>query len=516
VKRVLLVILLAVAAPSFAQDTFCNPIDVLLADPFIYHEGKTYYLYGTAATDGLLVWTSDDLLHWQLRGHAYQRTKDGWARNDFWAPELFKHEGKYYLHFTARGGEDNEQRRIVLAQGDSPLGPFHEFKAPWFATERNTIDSHVFRDTDGRMYLYTVRLGDRQNPPFRIYVRTLDAQLNPSEKSTMCITPQYEWEADIVNEGPFVLKVKDTYLLTFSTHGYHDPNYCVGQAWSKSPLGPWEKDPTGPILYRTKTVSGPGHHCFVDSPDGKELFIAYHTHQFVTAPGAPRQLALDRVKVLDSPRPHLEIGPATDTPQPLPSGAPPLLRLADDEFNARELNRRLWTVFSEDPKHWKLKNGKLTIDTEDGDVFEDRSDLSNLFLASAPAGDFDAITRVAINPRDDYQQAFLTLWQDHNHYAKIAFVHTHGGKRIEIGVEQDEKYDSHRHETLDANDVYFQIKRRGEECSFLYSTDGSKWTQVESQKVPLRDLQIGIGACSPDAKKSTTAAFDFIRVAPVK
>jgi beta-xylosidase len=525
-KKLFLAVLLALAAPAplHAEDTFANPIDVLLADPFIYHEGNTYYLYGTAARDGLLVWTSDDLIHWQLRGHAYQRTRETWGRYDFWAPELFKHKGKYYLHFTARGG-DNLIRRVALAEGGSPLGPFREIKGPWFATDRETIDGHVFRDTNDDLYLYTVRIGPKDNFKFHIDVRKLDADLNVTGEPTMCMTPQYEWEAGVVNEGPFVMKVKDTYLLTFSTHGYQDPNYCVGQAWSKSPMGPWEKDARGPILFRTKTVSGPGHHCFTESPDGKELLVAYHTHQFVSDPGPPRQLAIDRVKITESPNardardarePRLQIGPATDTPQPLPSGAPAYVRGQSDEFDSKELDRRRWMVFSEDPTRWKFENGKLAIQTDDGDVFENRSDLSNLFLEEAPLGDFDVTTRVVIDPKQDYQQAFLTLWQDHNNFAKITFVHTHGGKRIEIGVEKDEKYQSHRHEILDATEVWLQIKRRGESIEFLSSTDGKKFVSVETQQVALRDLKVGIGACSPDAKEGTTAGFGFVRVTPAR
>src|SRR4051812_6519435 len=88
----ILVLLLSGCASSqttrAAGDTFANPIDVLIADPFIYREGNTYYLYGTAANDGLLVWTSDDLVNWRLRGHAWKRTRDSWGRSYFWAPEL--------------------------------------------------------------------------------------------------------------------------------------------------------------------------------------------------------------------------------------------------------------------------------------------------------------------------------------------------------------------------------------------------------------------------------------------
>src|SRR6266496_2226217 len=64
----------AAAKPQAAVDTYCNPIDVLLADPFIFHQGDTYFLYATAADDGLLVWTSKNLVNWQLRGYAFQRS----------------------------------------------------------------------------------------------------------------------------------------------------------------------------------------------------------------------------------------------------------------------------------------------------------------------------------------------------------------------------------------------------------------------------------------------------------
>src|SRR4051812_25625903 len=79
----------------FKGDGYANPIDVLIADPFIYHEGDTYYLYGTAADDGLYVWTSKDMVNWERPGYAWKRTQDSWGRRYFWAPEVFKHNGKY-------------------------------------------------------------------------------------------------------------------------------------------------------------------------------------------------------------------------------------------------------------------------------------------------------------------------------------------------------------------------------------------------------------------------------------
>ena len=69
------VLLASACGPTIADGppgaaTYRNPLNVVAADPFVYREGDTYYLYATAAADGLLVWTSKDLVHWRERGHA--------------------------------------------------------------------------------------------------------------------------------------------------------------------------------------------------------------------------------------------------------------------------------------------------------------------------------------------------------------------------------------------------------------------------------------------------------------
>jgi beta-xylosidase len=493
-----------------AGDTFANPIDVLIADPFIFREADTYYLYGTAADDGLLVWTSNDLVNWRLRGHAWKRTKETWGRAYFWAPELFKYRGKYYLHYTAVSAK--KERRIVLAEGDSPLGPFKEKMAPWWDPHNSVIDSDVFTDDDGKMYLYAVYTPDNFKGKFQIRVHTLDDQLRPSAESTLCITPEKPWENGIVNEGPFVIKHNGYYLLTYSFNGYQDPNYSVGIAWAKSPMGPWNKTADGPILHRAAGVSGPGHHCFIDSPDHKEWFIAYHTHQFLNEPGGARQLAIDRAQIVEGNPPTIQVAGPTTREQPMPSGAAPLVRGQSDEFNDDQLDRKRWTIFSENPRKWSLKNGMLTINTFDGDVFEDRSDLSNLFLEYAPRGDFEVTTKVAVKPEQDFEQAFVNVWQDHNNFAKLAVVHSHGGVKLEIDTEVQQKNDSDLHDAPVTDVYWLRIAKRGQSYEFSFSTDGSKWTKLGTRNLNLIDLRVGCGACSPDSVRSIPASFDFLRI----
>ena len=78
-----------------------------------------------------------------------------------------------------------------------------------------------------------------------------------------------------------------------------------------------------------------------------------------------------------------------------------------------------------------MTGGRLVVETMDGDVHEGRSDLRNLFLQYAPAADFDVTTRVAVKPEQDYEQAGLYLWQDHNHFVKLAVVYA--GQIRELG-----------------------------------------------------------------------------------
>jgi beta-xylosidase len=502
-------LLISSVARAAPPDTYCNPVDVLIADPFIYHEKDTYYLYGTAAHDGLLVWTSRDLVDWQLHDHAFRRTRDTWSQRYFWAPEMFKHKDKYYLHFTALGS--GRKRRIVLAESDSPLGPFKETKAPWFDPGDATIDSHVFRDTDGQLYLYTVAL---DHPPekklFEIYVRKLDENLNPSKEATFCITPNEAWEG-IVNEGPFVQKRNGLYYLTFSTVGYMSPEYGVSVATSKSPLGPWKKVPGNHVLQRTADVSGPGHHCFIDSPDGKEMFIAYHTHQHLDHPGPPRQLAIDRAHFVDGPEPTIVIDGPTITPQMMPSGAAALVRGQDDEFDDSTLDRKRWTIFSEDPSHWSLKDGKLNIKTFDGDVYEDRADASNIFLQYAPLGDFDVTTKVSIHPEKDYELAFIGLWQNHNQYVKLAVVHSHGGIKLEVGNESSGRYASRLHDAPTLDNYWLRISKTSDRYEFSFSLDGKEWKKLDSEYATLLNIKAAIGACSPESNREIPVAFDFVR-----
>jgi beta-xylosidase len=321
--------------PTTQTATYRNPFPIDIADPTIIRNEGMYWLYGTSARDGFRAWSSSDLINWEPRGRAFRRERDSWAETFFWAPCVIERRGTFYMYYSARGKVPNgDHLRICVATSNSPAGPFKDLKAPLLEMGKSVIDGDVFIDDDGRAYLYYA-LDNSENvyvdPATKkerhqshLYVVELGEDLVSIKGSpTFCTRPDQPWEGDTVNEGPLVLKHGSTYILMYSAHAFFEPEYCVGYATAKSPLGPWTKAPENPILKRTADISGPGHHCVIASPDGKELFCVYHVHKN-KIPGGNRQLAIDRMTITDEPDGSVKVkilGP-TSTTQPAPSISP--------------------------------------------------------------------------------------------------------------------------------------------------------------------------------------------------
>ena len=73
-----------------------------------------------------------------------------WAGRQMWAPDAAEKDGKYFLYFPVKDKQD--VFRIGAAVSDKPAGPF---KAEPQAIEGSySMDPAVFKDTDGKYYMY--------------------------------------------------------------------------------------------------------------------------------------------------------------------------------------------------------------------------------------------------------------------------------------------------------------------------------------------------------------------------
>ena len=319
---------------QITDSTYTNPIQDVsnIGDPYIMQEGDTYYLYATSNSvvhRGFFVWTSKNLVQWERHWLAFDNTLEGneWGKSDFWAPEVFKLGTSFYMVYSARAADG--KLKLALAKSDDPLGPFKNFKTPLLDSSIACIDGDFFMDDDGKLYLYYVKDCSENivngKHVSQIYVQ----QMMPYSfyligDPVLCVQPSQSWEhpwADWQwNEGPYVMKHAGQYYLMYSANYFASPDYAIGYATADSPLGPWTKYAQNPILKSDLDIGvyGPGHKSAAYSPDGKELFIAYHTHTDPANPSGDRILNIDRMYFENG---LLKIIGPTRTPQPLPSGA---------------------------------------------------------------------------------------------------------------------------------------------------------------------------------------------------
>lgn len=243
---------------------------VLLGDPFILLDNGTYYAYGTHASGGIEVYTSTNLKEWKLQGLALNKD-DVWADRKFWAPEIYKVNGKFYMYYSA-------DEHICVATSDSPLGPFKQTEQKPMIVDEKCIDNSLFIDDNGKPYLFFVRFNDGNN----VWVAELESDLTTIKKETMhsCIHVSQEWEKvwPRVNEGPFVIKHKGLYYMSYSANSYESPLYGVGCATASNIMGTWTKYDNNPLLQSPGDLVGVGHNAMFTDKEGR-LRIVYHAHK---------------------------------------------------------------------------------------------------------------------------------------------------------------------------------------------------------------------------------------------
>ncbi|TDE11355.1 glycoside hydrolase family 43 protein [Dyadobacter psychrotolerans] len=265
----------------FSQAQTPADSQIYLADPAIFYSKGTYYLYGTVegnSNEGLKVYISKDQKNWKEKGYALKKG-ESFGEKGFWAPQVFEYKKKFYMAYVA-----NEE--IAIAVADTPLGPFQQKVKASLQAPVKQIDPYIYFDSDGRIYLYHVRL-QKGN---RLFVAEMKNDLSAILPETLkeCISADFGWENTAranwpVAEGPTVLKRDGLYYLFYTANDFRNPDYAVGFATSNSPLGPWKKFGSNPILDRQDIgMNGTGHGDFYKDKNGALSYV-FHTHNSATA-----------------------------------------------------------------------------------------------------------------------------------------------------------------------------------------------------------------------------------------
>lgn len=252
---------IAVARQVNAQTTgFQNPVvSGMNPDPSICRVGEDYYLVTSSFLwyPGLPIYHSKDLINWNMIGYGLNRKSqlDLSKGSGIYAPTLRYNKGTFYLITT---NQRNGGNFIVTAK--KPSGPWSD---PTWVKELNGIDPSLFFDEDGKVYFTSTH-------PDGIVQAEID--VNTGKLTT---SPKIIWTGTggRYPEGPHLYKINGYYYLLISEGGTEYGHQAV-IARSKTPWGPFESNPSNPILtHKNKNaqgnpIQGTGHADFVQDTDG--------------------------------------------------------------------------------------------------------------------------------------------------------------------------------------------------------------------------------------------------------
>ena len=320
-----------------------NPLNVKLGDPYVMLASDgTYYMYGTDETgtiEGFGAYSSDDLQNWKSVGQVYQGNKaDSWTLKNFWAPEVYEKNGKYYMFFSAdwkyNPTNEGENFRIGVAVADKPIGPFTDLmNKPLFDYGYPVIDANVL-EYKGKSYLYYSRCcyknpvesevanWAREKNLFQeieeswVYgVEISDDFTHTIGEPVLLLQPpklmsdkQAAWESYSVTsgevnrrwtEGSYAFAHKNKIYMMYSANFFGGANYAIGYATSNNPLGPFIKADDNPILQKNTDkggiVSGTGHNSVTWSKNKKQMYCVYHGR--IEQKGHDRVVFIDKMKI---------------------------------------------------------------------------------------------------------------------------------------------------------------------------------------------------------------------------
>ncbi|MBE6676076.1 MAG: hypothetical protein E7594_04450 [Ruminococcaceae bacterium] len=327
--------------PDSESFTWANPLSYQnnsgvdhVRDPFILKVDNAWYMTGTLPpygmeetqadrTKGVPLYRSTDLLHWEFIDYIVKtpdQSENKWYSERFWAPELFAHNGKYYVTVNCCA-LDGSNHGFLFAVADSIEGPYTIMNPNAPLALGN--DAHLFADDDGQIYLFASGIWmakfDLENLHFLSSAKQIISPIPNSDK----------WNAErpgVGFEGPYVLKHEGRYYCFYSTWAR---GYEIGVAVADDINGPWtmyENPMYGAMsqercdFYGSRYQDGYylhqdkyrecGHNSIFQGPDGG-LWIAAH----VTGGGVVQgvQMTIDKV-IFDEAYGLIAIDPATNAP----------------------------------------------------------------------------------------------------------------------------------------------------------------------------------------------------------
>jgi GH43 family beta-xylosidase len=269
-----------------------NPLshDTYSADPCIlYDEVTGYYYYLYTQHIGLTISRARHLRDFPdncEKREIFHAEGNCGVYDCLWAPELHRHpDGSWYIYTSGTYSTEHTKKGLFCIHSKT-TDPFGEWEFGGFLTKGTTcIDPSVYFDKKGQQWICFTTVTRNHGQPLVIAKMKSPTEMAKTRKFIAKATlpwelvPPYIKRRKIV-EGPYFVENDKHLFIVYSANGCYSDDYCLGvlELVGDDMLNPksWKKLPQ-PVLTKGNGVYGPGHATFFRSPDGTELWCAYHT-----------------------------------------------------------------------------------------------------------------------------------------------------------------------------------------------------------------------------------------------
>lgn len=255
--------------------------EIHLRDPFIYAESSKYFLYGSRGKEawgkctGLDVYVSSNLEEWEGPYEVFHRPEGFWADRNFWAPEVYRYNGHYYMFVSFKS--ETQCRGTQILRASSPMGSFKEYSD-------GPVTPHDWECLDGTLYI------DREGHPYMVFCHEwtqvsngeicairLTEDLKKSQGSPIVLFKGSEpsWtlkdKKNYVTDGPFLFRTKEGNLLMLWS-GMGERGYVQAVSYSDS------GEITGNWIHCEKNLfENDGGHGMLFRKENGDLYFVFHS-----------------------------------------------------------------------------------------------------------------------------------------------------------------------------------------------------------------------------------------------
>lgn len=257
--------------------------EIRIRDPFIYTdtENQCYYMYGTTALeDGSVAARNTFSVYRSLDLELFEEPKvifngdqhNFWADRDFWAPEVHKYQGRYYLFGSCKA--EGRCRGTQIFVCDTPNGEFAPLTdSPITPTDWECLDGTFWMENEIPYVVFSrewLQVGDGE-----IWAMPLSRDLKSpigepfllfraSDNRGVSALEGKPWA--YVTDGPFLYHEGNRLRMIWSS--FYKGRYLVLLAESDSLRGKWE--------HGESQFSFDGGHAMLFHTLGGERMIALH------------------------------------------------------------------------------------------------------------------------------------------------------------------------------------------------------------------------------------------------